>query len=68
MRGANQPRTHLARHLRRQSTDAETALWQRLRSRALLGRKFVRQVPIDRFVVDFVCREERLIVEVDGGQ
>ena len=49
-------------------TDAETKLWYRLRSRQLNGHKFVRQEPIGPYTVDFVCRECRLIIEVDGGQ
>jgi very-short-patch-repair endonuclease len=68
MRGANFVKTNRARNLRRSSTDAETKLWNRLRSRALLGQKFVRQEPIGPFTVDFVCREQRLVIEVDGGQ
>jgi very-short-patch-repair endonuclease len=43
-------------------------MWSRLRDRRFLGLKFKRQVPIDRFVVDFVCLDAKLIVEVDGGQ
>jgi very-short-patch-repair endonuclease len=43
-------------------------LWTRIRSRQLGGFKFVRQEPIDRYCVDFVCRERRLIIELDGGQ
>ena len=44
------------------------ALWNRLRSRAINDCKFVRQEPIGPYVVDFVRREHRLIIEVDGGQ
>jgi lysyl-tRNA synthetase class 2 len=43
-------------------------LWFRLRDRRLAGWKFKRQVPIDRFVVDFFCADAKLIVEIDGGQ
>jgi very-short-patch-repair endonuclease len=43
-------------------------LWTRIRGRHLGGFKFVRQEPIDRYYVDFVCRERRLIIELDGGQ
>ena len=68
MRGANVTKTKLARQLRRNSTPAERRLWQYLRSRSLGGYKFVRQEPIGQYVVDFVCREKRLVVEVDGGQ
>jgi len=68
MRGANLTKTERARRLRRASTIAETRLWNRIRSRAVEGHKFVRQEPIGPYVVDFVCREQRLVVEVDGGQ
>jgi len=57
-----------ARGLRRRQTDAERRLWARLRDRRLLGVKFARQVPIGSYVVDFCCREMKLIVELDGGQ
>ena len=57
-----------ARRLRRGATDAERRLWYRLRSRQIDGVKFVRQEPIGPYIVDFVCREQQLIVEVDGGQ
>jgi very-short-patch-repair endonuclease len=43
-------------------------LWNRLRARQINGHKFVRQEPIGPFIVDFVCRARRLVVEVDGGQ
>jgi len=49
-------------------TDAERKLWARLRSRAIAGAKFRRQLPIGPFVADFACVERRLVVEVDGGQ
>ena len=57
-----------ARTLRRRQTDAERRLWARLRDRRLLGVKFSRQVPIGPYIVDFCCRELRLVVELDGGQ
>jgi very-short-patch-repair endonuclease len=68
MREANVKRTFQARRLRRNATDAELRLWNGLRSRAIDGCKFVRQQPIGPYVVDFVCRERRLVIEVDGGQ
>jgi very-short-patch-repair endonuclease len=49
-------------------TDAERALWRILRSRQLAHMKFRRQQPIDSYIVDFLCFEHRLIVEVDGSQ
>jgi very-short-patch-repair endonuclease len=57
-----------ARELRSKLTDAEQRLWQALRRRQVAGVKFRRQQPIGDFIVDFVCFERRLIVEVDGGQ
>ncbi len=57
-----------AKRLRRDQTDAERLLWARLRDRQLNGYKFRRQRPIERYVVDFVCIERRLVVELDGGQ
>jgi very-short-patch-repair endonuclease len=55
-----------AREMRHQPTPAEDALWKHLRGRRLSGAKFRRQHAIDRFIVDFVCIEQQLIVEVDG--
>ena len=57
-----------ARQLRRRSTDAESTLWHELRSRQLSGHRFKRQHPIGNFIVDFVCLESHLVVELDGGQ
>jgi len=57
-----------ARGLRRRQSDAERRIWARLRDRRLLGAKFARQVPIGPYVVDFCCRDRKLIVELDGGQ
>jgi adenine-specific DNA-methyltransferase len=57
-----------ARGLRRRQTDAERRLWARLRDRRLQGVKFARQVPIGPYVVDFCCRDLKVIVELDGGQ
>jgi very-short-patch-repair endonuclease len=50
------------------STDAEMVLWFALRDRRFGGFKFVRQEAIGNYVVDFVCRDRMIIVEVDGGQ
>ena len=62
------PLTKIARALRRNQTQAEALLWSALRGRRLAGRKFHRQFTIDRYVVDFVCWNERLVIEIDGGQ
>jgi very-short-patch-repair endonuclease len=61
-------RVDRARRLRRHQTDVERILWLRLRNRRLGGFKFRRQFPIDRYIVDFVCADARVVVELDGGQ
>ena len=55
------------RKLRKNMTDAERILWNVIRNRKLEGKKFRRQHSIDRFTVDFLCFEENLIIEIDGG-
>ena len=60
--------TERARQLRKNLTDAEQFVWTKLRSRRLGGYKFRRQMPIGPYIVDFVCLEARLILELDGGQ
>ena len=60
--------TSRSRALRHNPTDAEKKLWSVLRSRQLSGLKFRQQVEIDGYVVDFLCPDRRLIIEVDGGQ
>jgi len=57
-----------ARKLRREMTEAEERLWRELRSRKLDRIKFRRQMPVGRYVVDFVCVEAGLVVEIDGTQ
>ena len=57
-----------ARKLRNNPTDAEKVLWKHLRLRQVEGHKFRRQQPLGPYIVDFVCLDRKLIVEVDGGQ
>jgi very-short-patch-repair endonuclease len=57
-----------ARTLRQNRTDAERALWQKLRRKQLDGLRFRQQVPLGPYIVDFLCARHRLIIEVDGGQ
>ncbi len=57
-----------ARVLRINMTNAERKLWYALRDRRFAGIKFRRQVPLGPFIADFVCFEQRLVIEVDGGQ
>ncbi len=57
-----------ARALRKNPTESERALWKHLRLRQLGGWKFRRQHPLGPYIVDFVCLEKRLVIELDGGQ
>lgn len=57
-----------ARQLRRFQTEAEAFLWRQLRGRAFKELKFRRQFALGKYIVDFVCLEKRLIIELDGGQ
>jgi very-short-patch-repair endonuclease len=57
-----------ARALRSNDTEPEYRLWSDLRSRRLNGYKFVRQTPLGPFIVDFLCRERLLVLELDGSQ
>ncbi len=56
-----------ARHMRKNPTLAEKLLWNRLRNKQVKGHRFRRQHPIDRFIVDFYCRDAGLVIEVDGS-
>ncbi|WP_429187970.1 endonuclease domain-containing protein [Aeromonas veronii] len=58
----------VAKRLRRDATQAEQKMWQQLRNRRLAGLKFRRQMPIGPYVVDFICLEQGLVIEVDGSQ
>ena len=57
-----------ARQMRREPTEAERRMWRLLRDRRLGGFKFRRQEQLGRYIVDFVCFEQKLIVELDGSQ
>ncbi len=57
-----------ARKLRSNSTDAEVKLWSALKNRQLTNLKFRRQAPLGNYIVDFICHEKNMIIEVDGGQ
>lgn len=63
----NAPQT-FARNMRSAPTDAESVLWRHLRAHRLGGYKFKRQQPLGKYIVDFVCFDRKIIVEVDGGQ
>lgn len=59
---------HFAKLLRSNQTPQELKVWQALRASRLMSFKFRRQVPIGEFIVDFVCFDQKLIIEIDGGQ
>jgi very-short-patch-repair endonuclease len=61
-------RREFARALRKTPTRAEDLVWERLRGSRFCGAKFRRQVPFDRYVVDFTCHSAKLVVELDGAQ
>lgn len=54
--------------MRSVATDAERKIWSPLRDRRLDGFKFRRQVPFGPYILDFVCFDRKLVIEVDGGQ
>ena len=56
----------LARELRNNSTFAEVLLWNELKNKQMMGYDFHRQKPIMNYIVDFICVELKLVIEVDG--
>ena len=59
--------TERIRELRQNMTNAERMFWRAVRARQI-GAKILRQFPIGPYVVDFICLERRLVIEIDGGQ
>ncbi|MGJ4993373.1 endonuclease domain-containing protein [Bradyrhizobium sp. HKCCYLS3077] len=59
---------NFAKAMRQTPTDAEAAMWRLLRDRRLSEFKFRRQVPFRNYILDFVCFEHRLVIEIDGSQ
>jgi len=57
-----------SRILRHNMTDAERALWLRIRNKQIKGCQFYRQKPIGRYIVDFYCPKPKLVLEIDGSQ
>ncbi len=57
-----------SRQLRKNMTDAEKALWLKIRGKQIKGYQFFRQKPIGPFIVDFYCPKGNLVIEIDGGQ
>jgi len=63
------PNKHvIAKVLRKNFTDTERVLWKHLRAKQMKGCKFRRQEPVGSYIVDFVCHEKLIVIEVDGGQ
>ncbi len=67
-RPTTKPIRSFAKRMRQAATDAEAAMWGLLRHRQLAHFKFRRQVPFQNYILDYVCFEERLVTEIDGGQ
>jgi very-short-patch-repair endonuclease len=65
---AAHPNRDRARALRKNMTEAERFVWYRLRKNQFGGFRFRRQHPLGPFIVDFVCLERKLVIELDGGQ
>ena len=61
-------KTILARNLRKNSTIQERRLWNLLKNRQFHNLKFKRQQPIGDYIVDFICKEAKIIIEIDGRQ
>ena len=57
-----------ARELRKNMTKQERLLWSFLRKNQFYGYKILRQYPMYPYIVDFICREKKIIIEIDGGQ
>ena len=68
--GANLLKENLekAKELRKNMTPQERKLWQILRKNQFYGFEIRRQYPIDKYIVDFICRSKKIIIEIDGGQ
>ncbi len=64
----NQALKYTARRLRKNMTEAEVRIWQRIRKKQINKLQFYRQRPIGKYIVDFYCPKEKLVIEIDGGQ
>lgn len=58
----------LSRKLRHDMTDAEKAVWQKIRNKQIRNCQFYRQKPVGNYIVDFFCPKAKLVIEVDGSQ
>lgn len=62
----NQKLKQLSRNLRNNSTLSEVLLWNELKTRKMFGYQFMRQKPIEKYIVDFYCSKLKLVIEIDG--
>jgi len=60
--------TRIARILRKNLTPQERKIWEIVRAHRFYGLEFRRQYPVGRYIVDFICKEKKIIIEIDGGQ
>lgn len=65
---ASKPMKQFVRNLRQNQTKAEARIWRHLKNRSLVGFKFRRQCPCGPYIMDFVCFEKMVVIEIDGGQ
>jgi len=63
----NKDLREFSRYLRNNSTLSEVLLWNKIKSSAINGYQFNRQKPLDRYIVDFYCKELKLVIEIDGS-
>ncbi|MFI4963420.1 MAG: endonuclease domain-containing protein [Legionellales bacterium] len=63
----NKDLKEFSRFLRNNSTLSEVLLWNRIKGKSIMGYQFNRQKPIDRYIVDFYCKELSLVIEIDGA-
>ena len=57
-----------SRDLRKNMTPQERKLWYIIKNRQFFGYRFRRQFPLGQYIVDFICRAKKIIIEIDGGQ
>ena len=63
----NQDLKEFSRLLRNNSTLSEVLLWNKIKNKAIMGYQFNRQKPLNRYIVDFYCKELNLVIEIDGN-
>ena len=64
----NSKNINFAKQMRSNMTNEEAIIWKLVRAKRFLGYKFKRQVLFGEYIVDFVCQDKKLIIEIDGGQ